>query len=398
MRRLVSVYRDAYSGLPPRVWLLATAMFVNRAGTMVAAFLTLYLTGRLGLSALEAAPLVTLFGVGSLAGAYAGGWATDRFGPRVVQGTSLAVTGVGFLVLAELHTPAGIGAALCVVGAAGNAFRPALSASLVAHCPADKLTRGFALLRLAINLGQVGGPALGGLLAAVSYRWLFVADGASCLLTAALLLWWTRGWHTRAEEPAVAHGSAASPWRDSRFLGAMLCATPVAFVFMQFLHTLPLYWRDSYGLDEQSIGLLLAANPTLIVAVEMVLVHRLQHRRTLSIVASGVAVLGAGFALWPLGSGFAFALAVVLVCTVGEMLESPFLGSYVAHRAPAAARGRYMAVYTLPFSTALIAAPAAGLPLYQTLGPTALWLLCAGLCAAAAIGYAVLARAAEVNR
>ena len=38
---ILSLYRQAYSGLPRRAWLLALVQFVNRSGSMVLFFLTL---------------------------------------------------------------------------------------------------------------------------------------------------------------------------------------------------------------------------------------------------------------------------------------------------------------------------------------------------------------------
>jgi len=35
VRRLVRLYRDAYSGLPRDLWLLSLFLFVNRSGSMV---------------------------------------------------------------------------------------------------------------------------------------------------------------------------------------------------------------------------------------------------------------------------------------------------------------------------------------------------------------------------
>lgn len=44
LRKLGRSYVRAFSGLPGEVWILAFATLVNRAGTMVLPFLTLYLT------------------------------------------------------------------------------------------------------------------------------------------------------------------------------------------------------------------------------------------------------------------------------------------------------------------------------------------------------------------
>ena len=48
MRRVISAYREAYGGLPKATWLVAAVALVNRSGTMVLPFLTLYLTEKRG--------------------------------------------------------------------------------------------------------------------------------------------------------------------------------------------------------------------------------------------------------------------------------------------------------------------------------------------------------------
>ncbi|HAG05818.1 MAG TPA: hypothetical protein DCG68_03035, partial [Cryomorphaceae bacterium] len=50
IHRALQSYKAAFSGLSPEAWVLATVMFVNRAGTMVLPFLSLYLTEGLGFS------------------------------------------------------------------------------------------------------------------------------------------------------------------------------------------------------------------------------------------------------------------------------------------------------------------------------------------------------------
>ena len=49
-----------------------------------------------------------------------------------------------------------------------------------------------------------------------------------------------------------------------------------------------------------------------------------------------------------------------MVWTVGEMLDQPFVGGFVAGRGGAASRGRYMGVYQLAFAITLVVAPVLG--------------------------------------
>ncbi|HKB43628.1 MAG TPA: hypothetical protein VKC90_04540, partial [Chitinophagaceae bacterium] len=67
-------YRNAYSGLSKSTWLLSLIMLINRSGTMVVPFMTLYLTSaKIGYSVGQAGFVFGLFGLGAFSGAYIGG-------------------------------------------------------------------------------------------------------------------------------------------------------------------------------------------------------------------------------------------------------------------------------------------------------------------------------------
>ena len=78
-------YRAAFEGLSQEAWVLATVMFVNRAGTMVLPFLGLYLREGLGYSLADTGWIMAFYGVGSMVGALSGGALSDRFGSYRVQ-------------------------------------------------------------------------------------------------------------------------------------------------------------------------------------------------------------------------------------------------------------------------------------------------------------------------
>jgi len=90
-------YRAAFEGLSQEAWVLATVMFINRAGTMVLPFLGLYLREGLGFSLADTGWIMAFYGVGSMVGALAGGALSDRWGSYQVQRTALFVGSVSVL-------------------------------------------------------------------------------------------------------------------------------------------------------------------------------------------------------------------------------------------------------------------------------------------------------------
>lgn len=382
LRTVASSYRDAFAGLPRAVWLISAATLVNRSGTMVLPFLALFLTSERGFSTAQAGQTLAMYGIGGIAGSYLGGWLSDLVPPRRVMEVSLVLTGAGFLALEHLEARWAILLMMLGLSLVGEAFRPACSAALAAEVGPGERTRAFALQRLAINMGMSLGPAVGGFLAARDYGWLFRVDGVTCVL-AALFLWAAFRREPPVVRPAAAPDGGAgdrSPWRDPPFLTAMFLLFLLATVTFQFASTYVLTLRDLYGFGEPRIGLVLAINTVIIVLVEMVLVHRLQRRNPLRLVAVGSFLLCLGFGLLPFGvaGGFAYVAFTVVIWTMGEMVTLPVMAGVVANRAGEASRGRYMALFTVAFEGAFVTAPLIGTWVYQAYGPRVLWGGCIG--------------------
>ena len=73
---------SSLAGLPSGFWWLWSSTLVNRLGTFVYPFLTLYLTATRGYSPATAGLVVSSYGIGSMAGSLLGGELSDRVGRR----------------------------------------------------------------------------------------------------------------------------------------------------------------------------------------------------------------------------------------------------------------------------------------------------------------------------
>lgn len=397
LRSLIATYREAFAGLSRTMWLLSAASLVNRAGTMVLPFLALFLTLERGYSTTEAGEVLAVYGIGGMGAAFLGGWLADRFSPVRVMQVSLLLNGIAFLVLGQLHDRTAI--LLVILGAslAGEAFRPASFASVTQASDPSTRARSFALHRLAVNLGMTAGPAIGGLLAGYSYGWLFVVDGATCLLAAAFLVSLRLPAPARASAP-VPEGEAApspraerSPWRDGRFMAILALCFALAVVVFQTLSTYMLTLHNEYGFSEAKIGVLLAINTLIIVVVEMVLVHALEGRNVLSWVGIGSFLFCAGLGLLTFGTSAGWVAFTIVIWTVGEMISFPLASTAVAARAGQRNLGAYMGLYNFAWQAAFVVAPLAGTWVYQRYGSRTLWIACGGVGVVIWIGFQALA-------
>jgi len=353
---------------------LSAITLVNRAGTMVLPFISLYLTQSQGFSLTQVGRLLSLWGLGSAIGAWVGGWMTDRIGSIRTQQLSLVASGVGFLWFIRLDTEFEISIAMFLLAIVADAFRPAAMAATVERAPVDLQARAFALLRQGVNMGMAIGPAFAGLLALYDYRWLFIADAATCWIAALLLALLL---DRRSPESHPDSGRKLdlprSPWTDVPFLFLLLLVFGLAIVFFQLMSTLPLYFREHYGFREDTIGLLLASNAALIMMFEMVLIHWAEKRDRLFLVGAGAFLVCLGFAMMPLGTSVAFAALTIAVWSVGEMLSLPLMNTIVADRSGPGNRGQYMGAYTMVFALAFIVAPLSGTFVWDRFGADMLW-------------------------
>jgi len=399
LRTLFSSYRAAFAGLPREVWLLAGALLVNRAGTMVLPFLSLYLTRDLGLTAARAGLIIGCFGLGSMAGSYIGGWLSDRMDPLRVQQLSLLASGFGFLAFTQLESFTSLAVGVLVLATISDAFRPALMAAVAHRSSPENRARAFALIRLAANLGMAIGPAIAGILAVYGYVWIFVGDAITCWAAAVMLIAsFNRVVVSESDELPVSETPDQSPWRDPPFLVFLLLVAVLAMAFFQVWSTMPLYLRSFYEMSERGIGLLLALNALIIVLTEMLLIRAVENRDRMHMVGLGALLVCGGLALLPLGPAWSTAVLAMAVLTVGEMLSMPITNAIVAERAGQRSVGRYMGAYTLAFSTAFVIGPIAGTAVYQSIGPQFLWYGVGVVGVVLAFAFTTLSRALRTSR
>src|SRR6185436_6391053 len=105
INRTINLYRNAYTGLSRETWWLSLTMLINRSGTMVIPFLTIYLTSpEMGYNIGEAGIVMGLFGLGAVIGAYISGKLTDRIGFYPIQIITLAGGEILFILLGQMKT------------------------------------------------------------------------------------------------------------------------------------------------------------------------------------------------------------------------------------------------------------------------------------------------------
>lgn len=389
-RSTADTYRDAFTGLSKSTWLLSLVMLINRSGTMVIPFMTLYLTTQLGYSVGKAGIVFGLFGIGAFSGAFFGGKLTDKIGFYPVQLITLIGGGILFMVLGQMKSFPTICIFTYLLSFVNEAFRPANSTAIAFYSNEKNRTRSYALNRLAINSGWALGSSIGGVLAQHSYELLFWVDGITNI-SAALLMWkFLKPVNYKPVKKEVSELNAVrSAYNDKTYLIFIIITVLFASCFFQVFTNLPVFFKQELHLSESYIGFMMASNGIIIAAVEMVLIYKLERKReNMVYITFGVAIVGLSFLMLNLPFiGAVLALLMIILVTFGEIFSMPFMNTYWIGRTQTSNRGQYAALYTMAWSAAQTLGPYFGAQIAEHFSFTVLWWVIGTLAMVASLAF-----------
>jgi len=357
MKNLFNNYIESFKGLSREIWYLSLISLVNRAGTMVIPFLSLYLKKDLEFSDSDIGSILACFGIGSVIGSWLGGKLTDIFGFYKVMVFSLFLTGLNFIALQYIDSFLGLCLGILFTMAIADSFRPAVFVSIKAYSKPENQTRSIGLLRLAINAGMGIGPTVAGfIIVTEGYNILFWIDGITCILN-------------KIDKNAV--------YKDFTFWIHSLICFLFGMAFFQLISSLPLYYNEIFNLNEFKIGMLMLINILIIVIFEMPLINYLEKLRmpyTRFIIMACILLC---FSFLILYDNFWIGILIIsmVLLTLSEMLGFPYTNKFVLKRAKEGLEGSYMAMYAMSFSIAHIFSPKIGLSIIHQYGYQINWLV-----------------------
>jgi MFS family permease len=360
--------------LPRAAWVLFLGIFLNRFGTFVIPFLTLYLKRR-GYTVGDTALAVGCYGAGTLFASFFGGYLADRIGRRKTITLSMFGGAVTMLLLSAADSIWTITFIALLNGAAGEIYRPASSALLADLVPSRHRIIAFSAYRMALNAGWAFGPATAGFITARSFTWLFIGDALTSILFG-LVAWFAlpHGVRSTTQEsgwrPAI-----ESMKRNPGFLQYLAGSFFVAFIFFQISSTYSLF-VTALGYSVTTYGALISFNGFIVVCGELVVSNYTRRFDPRRVIALGYCLAGLGFGLNTFATTIPMLALGLFILTIGEMISIPVAVAYIADLAPANMRGRYLGAHGLMWGVALIVAPGIGMLLLAH-GPAYLWSACA---------------------
>jgi MFS family permease len=363
---------------PRQFWLLFCGLLISTVGaSMIWPFLMIYVSERLALPLTIVASLMTVNAFMGLVFSFFAGPIIDFVGRKWVMVISLLINGLVYVFLSRADTLLHFVILMGISGAFNPLYRVGADAMMADLIPAQKRVDAYSLLRMSSNVGVAIGPAVGGVLATVSYSlaFYFAAGG---MITYSLLI------ASLARETIPSRISSgrviyelimgyAHILRDRQFMpfiGAFTLNQMSAAIMWVLL---AVYTKQQYQIPENLYGLIPATNALMVVFLQIAVTRKVKPYPPLLVVSSGTLVYAVGVGSVALGQGFwAFWLSMVIF-TVGELILTPTATAIAANLAPADMRGRYMSLYGLTWAVAAGIGPILGGLLNDQVAPGAIW-------------------------
>lgn len=351
-RRLRSLPR----GLLP----LYAGTIATRLGTFVVPYLTLYLSVDRGLSLSVTGRIIASGGVGLLLGNLAGGWLADRVGRKPALLLALAINAAGMVLLGSgLPSATAYALVLALASVGGGMYTPAANAWIADLTEGEHRQLAYTVNYICINVGMGLGPLLGGLLAAASFHWLFVGDVATTAICAAFIATASTGGRRSSARPhAEARGGSMKLSPQTFGVLAFCCASFFIIApLMGLEYAVPLFVGTILHKPLVLVGVVYTINATCILLLSLPLERAVAGRDPTLMMALAGVLWAAGLTVLAAGLSAAALLLCTVLWTLGEMLGSVVVPTFVASRVSAKARGRFLAVPDAMRSLAAIVAP-----------------------------------------
>lgn len=332
---------------PPVIWVrLFGELLTSLSSAMIAPFLVLYLSEKIGSSITMTMIVIGLQPLSEIFITIVAGGITDRFRRKPVMLVALLLQGIAMLGMAWADSMAAFAVLYLLNGAGRSLFIPVSRAHLADTISAAQMASAFALLNTAHSIGAAIGPLIGVMIYQFDPALAFLFTAISLFLYTISVLWKIPNTalpqHTEtaaANQPATGSFQAYRP-----ALAIMMLSLPISLFYAQTETNLQLHLKNTLPNYLQTLALLISVKGILLLCFEFLLVKWTQHLNPRLLIA------GSYLCFFIVALGYAFldsapaliALQVLLV--IGESIGITQLLAFVTRISPVSMRGRYFAI------------------------------------------------------
>lgn len=394
---MLAKLRNQFQAYPLPFQILILGTFIDRVGSaLIFPFLSLYVAQRFNVSMTEIGLLFGIWSVSGLVGSMMGGALADKYGRKVIMICGLVFSAISALFMGFVNDMRAFYLVAVFSGVFSDMGGPARQAMVTDLLEGEQRSEGFGLIRVTANLAITIGPAIGGVLAGISYLLLFIIDACASCITA--LIVFKAIPETKPEkaddqpsetimQTLIGYGRVTKDGLFMAYIGATII---MVLVYTQMYSTLSVYLNRVNGLSAQGFGYLMSMNAAMVVVMQFWIAKRIKKFPPMSMMMVASALYGIGYTMFAFVDQYVFFMLAMATITLGEMLHIPVAQTLVAYFAPEDMRGRYMAAYGLGWALPnSVAALLAGLVM-DNYDPKVIWYIAGLLSLVAIMAFGIL--------
>jgi predicted MFS family arabinose efflux permease len=346
-----------YSGLNKDIWIIAITTFINKFGSMVIPFLTIYLRTGLKFTYFEIDMIMIFLGLGTIGGNLFSSKISDKIGFYKTMMLSLTCTGLLFLIFGQVTTFYGVCAMIFFITFSSDLFRPAMLTFIKINSNKENSAKALSLYRTADNLGFLFGPTLGSLVLLYDHNdLLFWCDGISCLLAVLFFV-------TTIKEKKVPYKlkkvrkdlNPISILSDRPYMLHLIITLITGILFFQIFVTIPIYDEEILKIPDYSNGFFISGYALIVVIFEFPIVSYVTKRNisSIKVIALGQIFMIIGFGCLLLNNTVGLILMLIFI-SFGVIFTYPFSVSFAMARSNKYMVAKYMAIISVSYSVARV--------------------------------------------
>ncbi len=379
---MLNNYKAQFAAFPRTFRILVGATFIDRlGGGLIFPFLSLYVAQRFNVGMTEIGLVFGTWSISSLIGSTIGGALADKYGRKIILIFGLLFSAGTALFMGLVNNFRVFYLVAIFAGVFSDIGHPAQQAMVADLLSDGQRAEGFSLLRVVANLAVTIGPAIGGLLAGVSYLLLFILDACASVITAAIVF--KKIPETKPERSAdhpveslmttlAGYGKVT---KDRFFMGFILASIMMIFVYIQMYSTLSVYLYEIHDIPAKGFGFMMSMNAAMVVLFQFWITRRIKKYQPMLLMVAATVLYGIGFSMFGFVDAFSFFMLAMAIITVGEMVHIPTSQALVAYFAPEEMRARYMAAFGFTWAIPNAIAPTLAGLVMDNYDPSWVWYL-----------------------
>ncbi|MDG5473518.1 MFS transporter [Jeotgalibacillus sp. ET6] len=334
--------------MPRKLWVLVIGMMINVTGS---SFLwplnTIYIHEHLGKSLSVAGLVLMANAAASVVGNLLGGWLFDRIGGYRSIMTGIIISVCALLGLNFYHEWPSYLFLLIIIGFGSGVVFPSMYAMAGSVWP-EGGRKSFNAIYLAQNIGVALGAALGGIVASVSFDYIFLANFLMYAVFFLLAVVSYRGITIKANiQTSVLQESSQIKNRTAFTALLILCGGYLLcwVGYVQWQSTIATYTQQ-INITLTQYSLLWTINGTLIVLGQPLIrpvVKKFEENFKKQMII-GILIFMVSFAVTAYAGSFQGFLAAMVILTIGEMLIWPAVPTIANQLAPKGREGFYQGI------------------------------------------------------